>query len=101
MDIASETLIPLAAVARRYRSARTGNALDVGTVRRWWRRGIGGVRLGTVLIGGTRYTSEEELRRWRLAVEHRREPVRLRPAPSTRDHERAKRRNDARFGRAP
>jgi hypothetical protein len=99
VDVASETLIPLAAVARRFTSARTGNALDVGTVRRWWRRGIGGVKLGTVLVGGTRYTSEEELVRWRRAVAAKRDRLPAAPRVNSRADARAERRVRAWLGR--
>jgi hypothetical protein len=99
VDLSRETLIPLVTVARRYRSARTGNSLDVGTVRRWWRRGVGGVKLGTVLIGGTRYTSEEELGRWRSAVTAKREPLPLPPRINSRADARADRRVRAWLGR--
>jgi hypothetical protein len=100
--IAGETLVTLGEVAERFRSPRTRKRLDVGTVRRWSRKGVAGVRLGTVLIGGTRYTSEEELTRWRRQVALAREPVRLAPGPAPaaarREHAQAKARNDARFG---
>jgi hypothetical protein len=97
VDLSQETLIPLAAVARRFPSARTGNSLDVGTIRRWVLRGVAGVKLGTVLIGGTRYTSEEELGRWRLAVAAKRLPPP--PRVNSRADARADRRVRAWLGR--
>ena len=38
------------------------------TIHRWRLRGIGGVKLGTVKIGGRRYTSAEELDRFIAAT---------------------------------
>ncbi len=36
----------------------------IGTVNRWGDKGVRGVRLETILIGGLRYTSKEALRRF-------------------------------------
>ncbi len=66
--IAGETLVTLIALARNFKSPRTGNTLHIASVRRWVRKGIAGVRLGTVHVGGTVYTSWEEFGRWRRAV---------------------------------
>ena len=36
----------------------------VATLYRWWRRGVRGIKLETVVIGGRRYTSLEALQRF-------------------------------------
>jgi hypothetical protein len=41
--------------------------LHVSTVWRWQLRGVRGVRLETILLGGTRYTSHEALERFTSA----------------------------------
>jgi hypothetical protein len=41
--------------------------LHVSTVWRWQLRGVRGVRLETILLGGTRYTSHEALERFTTA----------------------------------
>jgi hypothetical protein len=40
----------------------------VSTLIRWWRRGLKGKKLETVLIGGRRFTSAEALRRFFVAT---------------------------------
>jgi hypothetical protein len=103
-QIAGETLITLKAVTALFPSPRA-KRLHIATVRRWWLRGIAGVRLGTVMIGGTRYTSREELARFRRAATTARErrPERLNIGPSAkvaqREHEQAKAANDKWLGR--
>jgi hypothetical protein len=102
--IAAETLVTLIALARRYKSPRTGNTLHIASVRRWARVGIAGVRLGTVTVGATVYTSEQEFARWRQAVSQERGRRRLAPAMNAgrtaaqreRARLRAKAENDAR-----
>jgi uncharacterized protein DUF1580 len=61
IDIEIETLIPFLAA----RTAFPGNKRPVlATLHRWRLRGVRGVRLETCLIGGTRYTSAEAIRRF-------------------------------------
>jgi hypothetical protein len=47
---------------------RTARGLHVGTIYRWMLRGIRGIRLETVLVGGIRYTSREALERFIAAT---------------------------------
>lgn len=63
-----EKLVTLKELARRLPSARRGRSVHVHTVRRWALKGINGIALGTVTIGGTVYTSEQEIERWRQAI---------------------------------
>jgi hypothetical protein len=66
IDPTQETLIPLLRVPRiawlprRRREKR----LAPSTVFRWCQRGVRGVRLETLRVGGTRCTSEAALRRF-------------------------------------
>lgn len=58
-----EKLLKLSAAAREV-PGRSGRGLHVSTVWRWALRGVRGIRLETVLIGGIRYTSREALERF-------------------------------------
>ena len=40
----------------------------ISTLCRWWRRGVRGVKLETITIGGRRYTSAEALERFSAAT---------------------------------
>ena len=59
IELQEETLLTLAQAA-----LRTPGAPHVSTLHRWRLRGVRGVKLETVLIGGRRFTSEEALRRF-------------------------------------
>lgn len=50
---------------------RDGKRVHISTVYRWADRGINGVRLSTLRIGGTRYTSIEAVERFIAALESR------------------------------
>lgn len=90
--LANETLVTLKDVSRRFPSSRRGRGVHVNTIRRWAWKGILGVRLATVTIGGTVYTSEQEIERWRQAVDRKRAAVRRPVAVATiSEKERARR----------
>ena len=59
IDIDSEQLLTLAEAAREVPGRR-----HAGTLSRWWRKAVHGVRLETVLVGGRRFTSLEAIRRF-------------------------------------
>ena len=65
-EILSETLLTLSAAAKQMPS-QTGRGVNTSTVWRWAMRGIRGVFLETVLIGGVRFTSLEALKRFHRA----------------------------------
>ena len=87
-----ETLITLKALSKRLPSARPGRSVHEHTVRRWALKGICGVVLGTVTIGGTIYTSEQELERWRQAVRRKRAAMREEPESLRKFHPRLEQR---------
>lgn len=60
IDTTTESVITLAEAARD----TAGRRLHLSTVHRWRLRGVAGVKLETVLIGGRRYTSREALQRF-------------------------------------
>ncbi len=65
IDLKNETIMSMAEAARRLppRSARHRHA-HVATLHRWASRGVRGVRLETVRLGGMRVTSVEALQRF-------------------------------------
>jgi len=59
IDTQSETLVPINAAPMHVPTRP-----HVATVWRWIQRGVRGVKLDTVLIGGKRYTSTEAIARF-------------------------------------
>ena len=68
IDIENEQLLGLrdaaAHVTTKYRNRRGGRAMHISTICRWISRGIKGVKLESIAIGGTRATSVEALNRF-------------------------------------
>lgn len=60
IDIQNETLIPFREVPA-WCKEHLGNRVHPSTVHRWRLRGARGVKLETILCGGTRYTTHEAL----------------------------------------
>jgi hypothetical protein len=58
-----EKLLPLSELAKLI-PARDGRPIRVGTVRQWTLRGVRGVRLEAVRVGGRKMVSREALRRF-------------------------------------
>lgn len=67
IDALSEELLTFGQAARRARPNGSRPAAP-STIWRWHSKGIAGVRLETVCMGGTRYTSAEALQRFFDAV---------------------------------
>lgn len=63
-NIFSETRLTLAEAAKRANK-------NTSTVHRWVHRGIKGVKLETAFNGGVRFTSEEAIQRFNLAIGER------------------------------
>jgi hypothetical protein len=70
--IIHEKLVTLKDLAKRLPSSRPGRSVHIHTVRRWALKGVLGVVLGTLTVGGTVYTSEQDIERWRQAVQRKR-----------------------------
>ena len=64
IDINNETLIPLNQVPRRVPPRANGKRVHISAVYRWTSRGVRGVILEAIKIGGTTYTSAEALQRF-------------------------------------
>lgn len=64
IDLSTEKLIPVREVPKLLPPRPTGKRVHVSAVYRWIQRGVRGVRLETITIGGTTYTSTEALQRF-------------------------------------
>ncbi len=64
IDITHEHLIPVRDVPRKLPPRPNGRRIHISAVYRWIQRGVRGVRLESVRIGGTTYTSEEAMQRY-------------------------------------
>lgn len=87
IELAAENLIPLRDVPRFLPPRSNGKRVHISAVYRWTLRGIKGVVLETIRIGGTRYTSREAIQRFseRLTGPA---PAQLPPANVTRARQR-------------
>ncbi|MBN2562331.1 MAG: DUF1580 domain-containing protein [Phycisphaerae bacterium] len=64
IDIGAETLIPIREVPRHLPPRPNGKRVHMSACYRWIKRGVRGVRLDSIKIGGSTYTSTEALQRF-------------------------------------
>lgn len=64
IDLINEELIPIREVPRRLPPRSSGRRLHISAIYRWIQRGVQGVHLEAIRIGGTTYTSAEALQRF-------------------------------------
>jgi hypothetical protein len=64
IDITQENLIPLREAPRHLPPRPNGKRMHISACYRWVSRGVRGVRLESIRIGGTTYTSKEALQRF-------------------------------------
>ena len=64
IDVSSESLVPIRDVPRLLPARPSGKRVHVSAVYRWVARGVRGVTLESIKIGGTSYTSMEALARF-------------------------------------
>ena len=67
IDLARDHLIALARL-NLWCEERTGRRIDRTVPYRWSRRGIDGLKLPTILVGGRRFTSQEAFAWWCWAL---------------------------------
>ena len=96
IDSRREQLLTLSTAARDVPNRRSERGINVSTVWRWSLRGIRGVRLETLLIGGIRYTSREALQRFFAASTAAADNSPSGTTPPKRDREIAKAEADLR-----
>jgi hypothetical protein len=82
IDLGSEQLVPLHDVPKLLPPRKNGKRVHISAVYRWVQRGVRGIRLEILRVGGTTYTSREALQRF--------------ASPSTTPHEPAKHNSAAR-----
>ena len=63
IDASTEELIPIATAAQLF----PGKPVCIQTMHRWRLKGVRGVKLETLLIGGLRYTSKQAIERFIIA----------------------------------
>lgn len=70
IDVTQESLMLLRDVPRHLPVRPNGKRLHISAVYRWTMRGVKGVRLETMKLGGSTYTSREALQRFseRLSI---------------------------------
>lgn len=68
IDPQSETLLTFSQAARIIPSSRNGKKTASSTLFRWATRGLQGVRLESIKVGGARRTSKEALTRFYRAL---------------------------------
>jgi len=59
IDVKTEKIVPFQKAGRKFPENR-----HVSTIHRYRLRGVRGIKLETILIGGIRYTSEEAIQRF-------------------------------------
>jgi hypothetical protein len=68
IDIETETLIPLVDVPKNIPPSRSGRPMNRSAAFRWVQKGLRGVRLEAVQVGGRRMTSAQALSRFFSAL---------------------------------
>lgn len=68
IDPFTEETLPLASAARRLPRLRGGRPVSPSTLWRWATKGLRGIKLETIKVGGTTCTSMEALRRFFAAI---------------------------------
>jgi hypothetical protein len=102
IDLNNEKLMRLVDVPKALPRRRTGKRLHISAVYRWAQRGIRGVKLETIKIGGTTYTSREALQRFAEASSSNTQAgtrEQQTPKQRVREQDKASRRVDDLLGR--
>jgi hypothetical protein len=91
IDIRSEEIFSLTAATKLpcFRNRRAGKRINVSTLWRWATLGVRGVKLDTIMAGGTRATSLEAVERFfaALTAQADGEPVAAPPRPKARQRQ--------------
>ena len=64
IDITNEPLLTFAEAAQRLRTARSGKPPHLATLYRWASKGVDGVVLESVKLGGSRFTTQSAIERF-------------------------------------
>jgi hypothetical protein len=88
IDIHRERILTPAQAARVRPPGRKGRPTNVATVYRWIKKGVRGVKLEGIRIGGSLYTSQEALQRFAERLTNRTSAPAVSHAPPDARHER-------------
>jgi hypothetical protein len=75
IDLTRDEVFPLTTAAGRLPSVRGGRSVHVGTLHRWARKGVRGIRLDVIQLGGTLCTSQRSLREFFEALTSKQQPA--------------------------
>ena len=87
IDVGTETLISLRDVPRHLPARPNGKRVHISACYRWIQRGVRGVKLEAMRIGGTMYTSVEALGRFGLRLNVGASETHSLPEPSARQRQ--------------
>lgn len=91
IELSEEAAVPVGELPKHIPTARGGRRVNVSTVIRWCLKGVRGVRLESVVVGGRRYTDRAAIARFIAATTAARQPppdpvaVRQLPLPLIHD----------------
>jgi hypothetical protein len=88
IDLITERPIRFAEAAGLVPSRHPGKKLSTMTVWRWATEGVQGIKLESIYIGGSRYTSAEALNRFAAATTAARQGTAPAPAPTPKQRRR-------------
>lgn len=71
INLSSETLIPIREAPRHLPKRPNGKRIHISACYRWISRGVRGVRLESIKIGGSTYASTEALQRSEVCCDER------------------------------
>jgi hypothetical protein len=97
IDLISEKPLTLQAAAKLPQLRRNGRSPHIATIYRWVDRGCRGLKLESVVIGGSRCTTSEAIDRWIAALsaggDTQSAPINVLKTPNQRqrEHERSER----------
>ncbi len=98
IDVSREELLTLREAARLFQSGRNpGRTVSINTVYRWSLKGVRGVRLGTIVVGGIRRTSRGAISQF---LQELNDGAAYYSAPEGRDSVRAERTRSILSGRS-
>ena len=89
IEIAKENLIPLSQAPRHLPPRPSGKRLHISAIYRWIGKGVGGVRLESIRLGGTTYTSLEAIQRFAERLSRGLSAARDNRSSVSKSHERA------------
>jgi len=87
IDFSQETLVAIAEVPRLLPPRANGKRIHISACYRWLSRGVKGIVLESVKIGGSTYTSKEALQRFAYQLSGKADPTPRPPISESRRKE--------------